>query len=123
LADHSDKTTALHTATHLLQWALRKVLGDHVKQSGSLVNEEYLRFDFTHNKAMSEEEIGEVERLIIEKIDEAQPVLAQEMELKQALDMGVTALFGEKYTEKVRVLAIGAKDADQINEAFEDYSS
>ncbi len=107
-----------HTATHLLQWALRKVLGEHVKQAGSLVSDEYLRFDFTHPKAMSDEEIAQVEKLVIEKIDSGQPVVNQEMAIAEALKMGVTALFGEKYGEVVRVLAIGVDDPGKVGEAF-----
>jgi len=107
-----------HTATHLLQWALRSVLGDHVKQAGSLVCDEYLRFDFTHNKAMNETQINRVEKLIVEKIDAAMPAVVQEMNLDDALKMGVTALFGEKYGERVRVVAIGVSDPKKINEAF-----
>ncbi len=107
-----------HTATHLLQWALREVLGEHIKQAGSLVCDEYLRFDFTHNKAMSEEEIERVEELILQKIDGAYPVLAIEMPMEQALSLGATALFGEKYGDIVRVVAIGAYDRDSIGDAF-----
>jgi len=107
-----------HTATHLLQWALRQVLGDHVKQAGSLVADEYLRFDFTHPKAMSDEEIAKVEKLVMEKIDSPQPVVNTEMPISEALKMGVTALFGEKYGDVVRVLAIGVDDPGNIGGAF-----
>ncbi len=107
-----------HTATHLLQWALRSVLGEHVKQAGSLVCDEYLRFDFTHNKAMSDEQIEKVEHLIIEKIDEGHNVVVTELSLDEALNKGVTALFGEKYGQNVRVIAIGAQNAEHFEEGF-----
>jgi alanyl-tRNA synthetase len=107
-----------HTATHLLQWALRKVLGEHVKQAGSLVSDEYLRFDCTHPKAMSDEEIAQVEKLVMEKIDAGEPVIHHEMPISEALKMGVTALFGEKYGNVVRVLAIGVDDPSKIGQAF-----
>ncbi|MFA5864172.1 MAG: alanine--tRNA ligase [Phycisphaerae bacterium] len=107
-----------HTATHLLQWALRQVLGDHVKQAGSLVSDEYLRFDFTNPKAMTDEEIRHVEKLVVEKIDSSLPVISQEMPIGESLKMGVTALFGEKYGQVVRVLAIGVDDPGNIAGAF-----
>jgi alanyl-tRNA synthetase len=107
-----------HTATHLLQWALRQVLGDHVKQAGSLVRDDYLRFDFTHTKAMTPEEIEKVEALIQEKIDASEPALTTEMSINQALEMGVTALFGEKYGDTVRVIAVGVDSSDHIQQAF-----
>ncbi len=107
-----------HTATHLLQWALRNVLGEHVKQAGSLVCDEYLRFDFTHNRAMSDEQIAKVEQLILGKIDEAHNVIVTELSLEDALNKGVTALFGEKYGQKVRVIAIGAESSDNFDDAF-----
>jgi alanyl-tRNA synthetase len=107
-----------HTATHLLQWALRQVLGDHVKQAGSLVCDEYLRFDFTHTKAMTPDEIKRVEELVREKIDAAAPAVTQEMPLDKALKMGVTALFGEKYGQTVRVMAIGIDKPEDLKKAF-----
>ncbi|MGI6045825.1 MAG: alanine--tRNA ligase [Eggerthellaceae bacterium] len=96
-----------HTATHILHWALRTVLGTHVKQAGSLVAENRLRFDFTHFEAMTDEQIREVEYLCNEKIMENYPVVAHETSLTQAREEGVMALFGEKYGEIVRVLEIG----------------
>lgn len=96
-----------HTATHLLQWALRLVLGEHVKQSGSHVAPDRLRFDFTHFEAMTSEQIEKVERLVNAKIFENHPVRAYETSLTSAREAGVTALFGEKYGEFVRVLEIG----------------
>ncbi len=96
-----------HTATHLLHWALRLVLGDHVKQSGSFVSPERLRFDFTHFEAVSAEQLAKVERLVNAKIMEDHPVRAYETTLQAARESGVTALFGEKYGEIVRVLEVG----------------
>ncbi len=96
-----------HTATHLLHWALRLVLGEHVKQAGSLVAPERLRFDFTHFQAMSAEELEKVEALVNAKIMEDHPVRAYETSLASARESGVTALFGEKYGDFVRVLEVG----------------
>jgi alanyl-tRNA synthetase len=101
------KTMANHTATHLLHWALRKTLGTHVKQSGSLVNPELLRFDFTHPKAMTEDELRAIEGMINEKIAEATDVVPKEMTKDEAISAGAMALFGEKYGDKVRTLKIG----------------
>ena len=103
------QATALnHTATHLLQYALRKVLGDHVHQAGSLVSPERLRFDFTHFSPMTERELDRVEELINGKIRENILVdIFDEIPLKEAQHLGATALFGEKYGEKVRVVKVG----------------
>jgi alanyl-tRNA synthetase len=107
-----------HTATHILQWALQSVLGDAVKQQGSLVCPDYLRFDFTNPKAMTKEQIRQVELLIQEKIESALPVRTAVMSIDEAKKLGAMALFGEKYGDEVRVLAIGAPGKNDIKEAF-----
>jgi alanyl-tRNA synthetase len=105
--DQRAKTMANHTATHLLHWALRKHLGAHVKQAGSLVSSELLRFDFTHPKALTEQETLAIESMINEKIAEGGEVETKLMGKDQAIAAGAMALFGEKYEDEVRVLRIG----------------
>ncbi|AJF05761.1 alanine--tRNA ligase [Geoalkalibacter subterraneus] len=100
-------TARNHTATHILQAVLIDILGDHVKQAGSLVTPERLRFDFTHFSAMSEEEISRVEQEVNRRIRENEAVASEEMEAEQAIRAGATALFGEKYGERVRVVSVG----------------
>jgi alanyl-tRNA synthetase len=99
-------TMANHTATHLLHKALQEVLGDHVRQAGSAVRPDKLRFDFTHGQALTAEERTGVERRVNEKVFENLPVLAYVVLLEEARSMGATMLFGEKYGEDVRVIEI-----------------
>ena len=96
-----------HTATHILHWSLRRILGEHVRQSGSHVAPERLRFDFTHFEALSAEQLRRIEEMANRKVMENHPVRNYETSLVSAREMGVTALFGEKYGEIVRVLEVG----------------
>ncbi|MBR1457392.1 MAG: alanine--tRNA ligase [Oscillospiraceae bacterium] len=96
-----------HSATHLLQRALRDVLGDHVHQAGSLVEPDFLRFDFTHFSAVTQEQLRAVEDAVNEAILSGYPVEVQEMSLADARNSGATALFGEKYGDVVRVVSMG----------------
>ncbi|HKL49443.1 MAG TPA: alanine--tRNA ligase [Desulfuromonadales bacterium] len=102
------RATALnHTATHLLQSVLVDILGDHVKQAGSLVSPTRLRFDFTHFSALTAEEILRIEDEVNRRIRENAPVRTEEMGSEEAVEKGATALFGEKYGDKVRVVSVG----------------
>ncbi|MDM7999030.1 MAG: alanine--tRNA ligase, partial [Dehalococcoidia bacterium] len=96
-----------HTATHLLQAALRAVLGQHVRQSGSLVTPDRFRFDFNHAEAVGKERLLRIQQLVNEKIRENLPVRASIMPYREAIAKGATALFGEKYGDEVRVLEVG----------------
>jgi len=100
-------TARNHTATHLLQTALRQVLGEHVKQAGSLVSADRLRFDFTHFSAMSADELGQVEALVNGFVMDNAPVVTNQMAISEAIEAGATALFDEKYGDSVRVVRVG----------------
>ncbi|AQQ69691.1 Alanine--tRNA ligase [Limihaloglobus sulfuriphilus] len=113
-----EATRKNHTATHILQWALREVLGDSVSQQGSLVNSEYLRFDFTWPKALSPEELHQVEKLVNMRIGMELPVQVAVMPIEEAKELGATALFGEKYGDTVRVISIGAASPERLHEGF-----
>jgi len=105
--EQRNDTAANHTATHLLQAAMREILGDHIKQAGSLVTAERLRFDFTHFTPLSPEEIRAVEQRVNDKIRNNMPIETQLLARDAAIEMGATALFGEKYGEQVRVVSAG----------------
>ena len=105
-ANRSD-TCKNHSATHLLQKALRTVLGTHVEQAGSFVNGDRLRFDFSHFSAMTKEELDQVEKIVNDKIAQALPVVTKVMSIEEAKKTGAMALFGEKYGESVRVVQMG----------------
>ena len=107
LADASNETTKLHTATHLLHQALRDVLGDHVAQKGSNITPERLRFDFSHPDKMSREQIEKVEQIVNEQIQRDLPVSWRSMRLSDARKEGAIALFADKYDEDVKVYDIG----------------
>ncbi|MBR2824329.1 MAG: alanine--tRNA ligase [Clostridia bacterium] len=107
LADHSEQTARLHTATHLLHAALRKVLGDEVAQKGSNITAERLRFDFSFGRKMTPEELAEVERLVNVAIDAKVPVICEEMTVPEAKEKGAIGLFESKYGERVRTYKMG----------------
>ncbi len=107
LADHSDLTTALHTATHLLHQSLRKVLGEHVGQKGSNITPERLRFDFTHENPMTPEEIAQVEDMVNSVIERDLPISFETMSLDEAKAQGAIAFFESKYGEQVKVYSVG----------------
>ncbi len=107
LADHSDQTAKLHTATHLLQAALRRVLGGGVEQRGSNITADRLRFDFSYNDKMTPEEIAEVEKLVNEAIQARIPIDCREMSFEDAQGEGAIGLFGDRYGEKVKVYTMG----------------
>ena len=107
LADSSDKTAALHTATHLLHAALRQVLGAHVAQAGSNITAERLRFDFSHGDKMTPEQVAQVEALVNAAIQKDAPITCEEMSVEAAKAAGAIGLFGEKYGELVKVYTMG----------------
>ena len=107
LADHSEIITKYHTATHLLHATLRKVLGDHVEQSGSNITVERLRFDFSHPERVSEDQLREIEKIINQQIKLKLPVTFQSMKFVDAQKSGALAFFGAKYPEIVTVYTVG----------------
>ena len=107
LAEQNEITTAYHTATHLLHKALRIVLGDHVKQSGSNITTERLRFDFSHSEKMTPEQLKQVEEIVNEQIKRDLPVISEEMSLENAKKSGAIGLFENKYGNVVKVYTIG----------------
>jgi alanyl-tRNA synthetase len=107
LADQSDRTVRMHTATHLLHTALRRVLGKHVHQKGSNITTDRLRFDFSHGAKLTPEQINEVEKLINDQIAAGLDVSFTEMPVDIALDSGVIGEFEERYGDVVKVYSIG----------------
>ncbi|MBT6691543.1 alanine--tRNA ligase [Candidatus Parcubacteria bacterium] len=107
LADDGEMAKKFHTATHLLHQALRDVLGDHVQQKGSNINEQRLRFDFTHPEKMTDEEKTKVEEIVNQQIELDLPVLCEEMSVAQAKEQGAIGLFDKKYGEMVKVYKVG----------------
>lgn len=107
LADHGEKTTALHTATHMLHQALRTVLGNHVEQKGSNITVDRLRFDFTHPEKVSKEDLNKVEDLVNAEIQKNQDISYETMTVEEAKEKGAIAFFGSKYGEQVKVYTIG----------------
>lgn len=110
LADHSEETKKLHTATHLMYEALRQVLGDHVVQRGSNVNAERTRFDFSHPEKVTKEQQAEVEKIVNEQIEKDLKVEWKEYPTDEAFEMGAKGAFGDKYGEKVKVYTMGEPD-------------
>lgn len=109
-----------HSATHLLQKALKMVVGNHVEQKGSYVSADRLRFDFSHFEAMTKEQLDEVEKIVNQEIAKGLPVITDEMAISDAKKTGAMALFGEKYGEKVRVVSMGKSESDSIEDSFKD---
>ena len=108
-------TEANHSATHLLHAALKQVLGNHVSQKGSLVNADYLRFDFSHFAKVSDDELAQIERIVNAKVRENIPLKEERsVPFQQAIDAGVTALFGEKYGDEVRVITFDDKFSKEL---------
>ena len=106
-AERRHNIRAYHSATHLLHESLRRVLGTHVTQKGSLVESDRLRFDFSHMKPISPQEIDKIETFVNSMIDKKTDVKTRIMTPKEAVDNGALALFGEKYGDEVRVLSMG----------------
>ena len=113
--DKRNKARAYHSATHLLHEALRRTLGKHVTQKGSLVSSEKLRFDFSHNKPIEKKEIEKIEKLVNDMVNTAADVKTRIMTPQEAVDKGALALFGEKYGEEVRVLSMGKENGNYFS--------
>ncbi len=109
-ADRRNNARAYHSATHLLHEALRRILGKHVTQKGSLVSSEKLRFDFSHNRPIEKNEIEKIENYVNEMVNTATDVKTRIMTPKEAVDKGALAMFGEKYGDEVRVLSMGKEN-------------
>ena len=105
---------ANHSVTHLMHEALRRVLGEHVTQKGSLQDSERTRFDISHNNAMSAEEVAKVEEMVLAEIRANTPVETRLMPLEEARETGAMALFGEKYADEVRVVAMGTNEGNKV---------
>ena len=106
------KTTINHSATHLMHQSLRDTLGNHVEQKGSLVTEDYLRFDFSHNKALSDQEIEDIENQVASEISKSIDTQSKNMNFKDAMKLGALAFFDEKYGDEVRVIFIGSNSIE-----------
>jgi alanyl-tRNA synthetase len=111
-ADRREAIRRNHTGTHLLHWALREVLGTHVKQQGSLVAPDYLRFDFSHHGPVSDDELARIEAMVNQRILDNEPVRAYETSKDQAEQLGAIAFFGDKYGDFVRVVEAGTKSME-----------
>ena len=127
VAEARERIEKNHTSTHLLNWALRQTFGDEIQQKGSLVDADKLRFDFSHAKSLSDEELNAVEKTAMSAVAKNLPVYIAEAPQEQALKInGLRAVFGEKYPPMVRVVSIGAKVdellADPGNAKWRDYS-
>ncbi len=116
LADHSDETTRLHTAAHLLLAALRQVVGDHVSQKGSNITAERLRFDFSHPEKVTPEQIAKIETLVNEAINKKLDVAFEEISLDEARASGATGVFDSKYGDKVKVYTVGHNQGKKHSE-------
>ena len=108
--ERRDDTRAYHSATHLLHESLRRVLGDHVTQKGSLVEPSRLRFDFSHMKPIQHDEIDKIEKFVNKMVSKKSDVKTRLMTPDEAVENGALALFGEKYGDEVRVLSMGDED-------------
>jgi alanyl-tRNA synthetase len=118
LADHQERTVMGHTGTHLLQQALRDVLGNHVHQTGSNITTERLRFDFTHEEKLSDEQITQVEKIVNEKIAENLPVHYEMLPIATAKQLGAIGLFDEKYQDTVKVYFMGGSGKEGDHNAY-----